>query len=232
LIASVLLVQGLLFFGMAMLQPMTEPLSQGLQDWATRIQLESVRDRMDLLTRLEFEAADPAEKSKATKAIDAYLAEVQLRVNPIKLGFAGSNNPAVKIYTWVDAIAGVVLNTFLIVAAAGLAGLREWGRKLVVVVAGLKLTRIGLFTVAMLGWVLPVQLRAMKAAMGPAINGPKGNAAAGVASEMLAAASTGGVIGWAILASIFPILLIVMLSKARVRAACRQANSSSLSEPL
>lgn len=140
----------------------------------------------------------------------------------------GFSDPKIAQYSWIDALTGIPLNLALIVAGLGLLQMSEWGRKLSIWVAGLKIARIVL---AQGYWIFGVV---------PGFSRQIG----GMASQMVTQAQAGGggggpppidftmlylvmysIIGvFTILAVIiYPIISLVVLRKPGVRAACLPA---------
>lgn len=147
------------------------------------------------------------------------------------MGLKSMEDRRVKIYNTVEVITGLTLNALMILSGAALIGLREWGRKTAIVVAALKLVRLFLLVGVSIFVIVPIQMESMAKDM-PAImvqvKGQPGNPMNKIFSpQMLAAQTAGPVVLNGILASIYPVLLVVKLSKSRVRAACRDDEKPS-----
>ncbi len=225
LFSGVLLALGLWGAASYMITPLMKPMAHWMEAWVERENEESVLRRLDTLTIDLAEAKTPTEVADANLKISRILNQPRPTFAAMTVGMGGMDSPVVRIFSLVDLIVGIALNVALAIAAAGLVGLREWGRKGVIIASALKLAKLVLSSVVMLGWIVPIQMRAMQAQLDPILKAqPAGAPGVPFSATMLAAISTGGTIGWALLASIYPILLLVMLSKPRVRAACRAAS--------
>jgi hypothetical protein len=69
-------------------------------------------------------------------------------------GFAGLGS-IMNRYLLVDLSTGMVLNILMMIAGVGLVLLREWGRKLAIMVAGLKIVRLVILCAVCLTYVIP-----------------------------------------------------------------------------
>lgn len=204
--------------------PLIEPMAEWSTNWVGQVYETTVIRRLDALTLDLANAKTPAEAKVVKDRITNVLSQPPPTVS-MKVGMGGMQSPLVRNFSLVDTFIGFGLNVAMIVGAAGLVGLREWGRKTVVIVAAVKIAKLAVMSVLAVVWILPIQMKAMREGLEPLMrNQPKGAPVGSLTGEMLAAVSMGSTLIWLLLASIYPILLLVMLSKRRVRAACRSAS--------
>ena len=151
-------------------------------------------------------------------------------------GFRTYQDRRVLAYSIVEVTTGLVLNTLLLVSGAGLIGLREWGRKLAVVTAALKLVRLFTLSAVSIAVVVPITAAMMSKDMAPLVaqmkakGGPNNPASMFINPQMFSAQGAGGVVIGLIFASIYPVLLLFQLNKARVKAACQEPMKPESSE--
>lgn len=219
LIASTLLVFNLFSLGFYAASPVLRPLGDRLEKWGSRVVEEQTAKQLELLKK-KAAAAKPADQAKLNAAVIRLQAQ-PFKINSMTFSLSTANTPQVRAYGIADAISGLVLNTAMLLGAIGLVSLKPSGYQTTWWVAWLKLLRIGLLGVLMMGWILPIQLREMRAKLADALPaGAGGRMPAIVSPEGLAATTTSSVIFFGLISMIYPILLIVQLRKARVRAAC------------
>jgi hypothetical protein len=130
--------------------------------------------------------------------------------------------PGLQAYMLTDSITGIVFNVLLVVSGIGLLGFKEWGRTLALWTAGLKIVRL----VAIYGcWfplvLAPVFVQRFKEMFGEMAAAPGGPPPAQM-NQML---QTMGVvysaysIGFMLLGCIYPVLVAILLTRPRVKAA-------------
>jgi hypothetical protein len=142
-------------------------------------------------------------------------------------------------YYWTEVSSGVLLNIAMIVAGAGLVAMAEWGRRLALGVAWLKILRLTAIMIITLVVILPMtteRTKRMFDKMEAQIK-TKGGAGPGVgfsASMSQATAVFGAVssVGTAVLGSIYPALALWFLTRPGARAACaRRSPPGERKEP-
>lgn len=133
--------------------------------------------------------------------------------------------PGVQGYMIADALSGIALNVLMIISGIGLLALKEWGRLVAVWVAAIKVIRLvaiyGYFALAVAP-VMAQQFRAMFEEMAKAAPpGPKAPSPEELAqiSTVMGATMTGTAIGMIVLGSIYPVVVLILLTRARVKAA-------------
>ncbi|CAN5892966.1 hypothetical protein BH23PLA1_BH23PLA1_07750 [soil metagenome] len=144
-------------------------------------------------------------------------------------GFAmlsmGFQLPALTYWSWADSTTSILFNSLMIVAGVGLLRLRSWGRSLGLWVAGLKIVRL----VVIWGlWILVVtpemaeqlgntvdEMMAQQGGPGPP---------PGMFKMMYAVMYSAMGVAMILLGSIYPAIVIWLLRKPGVKAACRPAD--------
>lgn len=229
LFAGPLLAGCLLMLGAYAVTPISRQLSVRVERFVSRLADEAMRRQRNRLAVDEITAETPQDRAKVTAALARMDAQPFKPANPMALGFAAMDSPVAMWYGLLGEVAGAILNALLILGGAGLVGLSDRGRRITVWACALKLVRLVIFVVVMLGWILPIQIRTMKAVMGPAMAqaqaraggpGPGGPAMVAMSPEGFAAMTTSWVVAFAVLAAVYPTLVLIQLSRPRVKAAC------------
>jgi hypothetical protein len=178
----------------------------------------------------ELKTKEAAAKSAEEKAdFEQERADLERRVAPdlSVMGdfneMTGMSDRRVLAYYAVTLVTGIILNILMIVAGAGLMRLTEWGRRMGILVAELKIVRWLLITVVSMVLILPISLdrsQKMMAKMNPQGRGtgaPFGFSDAARLGAIVGAVTT---IFSAIISSIYPALTIWFLTRPPARAAC------------
>jgi hypothetical protein len=138
----------------------------------------------------------------------------------------GMNDWRVFTYYVTELAAAIILNVLMIIAGAGLIGLTAWGRRLAILVAELKIVRQFLMVVVSMALILPISLdrtQKMYAKMEAQMKVGRGAAMPMPLSEIARMGAIAGAVMTvfgAVLASIYPALLIWFLTRPPARAAC------------
>jgi hypothetical protein len=143
---------------------------------------------------------------------------------------------SLQVFTIADFISGLIFNILLLVSGFGLVRYKEWGRQLGLWVAALKIVRLivlyGFLIVVVVPRVTQIftsMVQEMAEQMPKA--GPPGQRAPGAAelaqmSTMMQAMYTGLAVGMILLGSIYPIIVLILLSRPRVKAACASTGTA------
>jgi len=205
-------------------------LDQFMQEAQTTLQdqtAESEQEVQDLI--LQEEAAEnederavlKAEREAAERELDQRKSAPQAfpgMVNP----FAMARDPRLLVFGIVNESAGLILNVLLVISGVGLIKLKEWGRKLSLWAAGLKLGRlvvVAVYQVVVIAPLMAGQMKGMMDAMAQQA-GPGAPPMGGFAAMMAGMQSAAAVAGF-IFASIYPIVVLVCLTRQSARAACQ-----------
>jgi hypothetical protein len=147
--------------------------------------------------------------------------------------------------TAVDAIAGLILNALFVASGIGLVMLKEWGRKIALWVAGVKLVRLAIFLAVFILVVIPSIVRMLDGMFGQitAISAQQAAAQGKAAPPALppqaraTMVQTAGImyssfaVVYVILALIYPGILLWMLTRPGAIAACQRRSWSGKPEP-
>jgi hypothetical protein len=181
---------------------------------------------------------DTAKTEEEKRSLKAQREVVEATPTPDMSGMSdltGMNvysDPRLAFYYFSEVGAGIVLNILMIVAGAGLLGLANWGRRLSLWVAWLKILRWLAMTVALLVLVLPITTERMQQAF-EKINAQAQAAGGGRApampttdfARMTAIAGAVFAVMVAFAAVIYPVLTLWFLTRPRAVAACLPATS-------
>jgi hypothetical protein len=187
-------------------------------------------DRQQKLQELQkrAQAADNAKEKAAIQAQELALKGQPLPKMPDMTKF--TQDPVYQLYGIVDVVTSLILNVLMIVCGIGLVRYAEWGRQLGLWVAALKIVRLvvlyGFFIVV----VVPRLTRAITsmfqemveqmAKAGPPAKGMPGPAQMAQMGTSLGIMYTASAIGVVLLGVIYPIIVLILLSRPRVKAAC------------
>jgi hypothetical protein len=231
---SVLLLCNLIQGGFYVAAPMIKNLVETWQVQLNATFKTQAETREAELKRRVVAAKTEADKAQAQADLDAYLAQPKPNVSTMTMGFQGMEDRRIRAYAYTEMLSGIVLNTLMIVSGAALLSLKAWGRKWAVAIAGIKLARLAALVTVSIAMVIPLQVKAMEGQMQGAMaqvkaapGGAKVPALAFMTPQAMSAMSTAGVILNAIAAAIYPAMVLVMLTKARVKAACRDPKPRS-----
>jgi hypothetical protein len=109
------------------------------------LQAHVTKDHEEALAKLKG-LEDSAETEEEREVYRAGRASLE-KQGPIKtvtsdVMMSAYNDPKLPMFAWLDSLTSVPLNLALIVSGLGLIQMQEWGRKLALWVAGLKILRI------------------------------------------------------------------------------------------
>ncbi|MDB5353215.1 MAG: hypothetical protein JWN86_4462 [Planctomycetota bacterium] len=197
-------------------------------------QIETSRkNKLDTLKRAVAAATAEPEKAKAQAAVAEFEALPKPPLNSMTMGFSASEDRRIVAFNLFDIAIAMILNLVMLISGVGLLRLKEGGRRAAVFVAGTKLVKLAIFLIVSLAFLIPLQSKLMEAEIAPVraqIQGQPGGASAAffMTPQVMAAISTSSVVLFVIIAAIYPILVLVMLTKPRVKAACQTAKASGL----
>jgi hypothetical protein len=146
------------------------------------------------------------------------------------MGFNVFSDVRIAIYTFSELISGMILNVLMVISGVGLLGLAEWGRRLAISVAWLKIIRWVAMIVVTLVLILPITVQKVQK-MTDSIQAQvqvqtKSGGRAPPPMPMMYLkmfASIAGAVSMiftALIASIYPVLSIWFLTRPPARAAC------------
>ncbi len=235
LFGSLLLLCGICWSLNLMMQSAMGPM-MAMQQQQVQQALEAERQRkLQELQELENAAQDEKEKATLKAKQNALKAQPQPKM-PDMTKF--TQDVAFQGYAIADVVTGLVLNILMVVSGIGLVGLKEWGRRTAIWVAALKIVRLvalyGFFALA----VVPVMVKqftsmfqemfeemAKAAPPGQRIPGP---AEMGQMGTVMGVMMTAFAIGMIIFGAIYPVIVLILLSRPRVKAACAHPASDLL----
>lgn len=211
------------FYGKVMVAQQNQVTQQALGTFEANQKAELA----DVETR-EKSAKTPEEKAALAAERDAIQRRPKPFVPDMTVGFKIARHPAMVVYSWSDVATGLPLNIVMLVAGIGLINLKRWGRTLALWVAGLKLVRIAILLAASVMIVSPLATREIDKLFGDMVKQAQRQNPASSArvqqtlrtmSVVVGATMTGGYIVYFVLAAIYPMITLRVLSKPGVRAA-------------
>jgi cell division protein FtsB len=204
-------------------------------------QMKAENDEKIVELKKKEEAAKTEEEKQDLKA-ERELVEKRNQVDLSEFGnLMGTNimnDPRAAAFYYGEILAAIVLNVLMIVAGAGLLGLTEWGRRLGILVAQLKILRWIVMTALTMTIVLPISMEVTQKAMKAVeVQMKMQGGARATPFPMTEFARIGVIIGavWivftAIVASVYPAMMWWYLSRPAARAACMDRPKPELPEP-
>lgn len=205
------------------------------------------RQMIEDLRAREQSAPDGAEKARVGKVrLDLESASPRLD-RQVDFRRVNGDLPWLARYLWADVLTGPVLNLLMIVAGAGLVPRKRWGRKLAVWVAAMKVLRLIGLSAFLAFVVVPHMTRTaaefartevgeamLRAAMDPSGNRqgalalPSSRLSPAEFVQVLSAFGTSYAILTLAFGVIYPVVVLVVLNRADVRAAAREADPPRL----
>jgi hypothetical protein len=221
--AGLLLLCGLWQIVNVALQSTMAPMMAGQQAQAQKAMEQQRQAELRDLQQREKASKDPQEKA-ALQAQEKALQAQPVPNLPDMTQFM--NNPRTKTFTLADAATGMLLNILLLVSGIGLLKYREWGRVTALWVAALKIVRLialySFFIVAIVPDAVQQFRRIfeeMAKAGPPGQKGPGPEQFATFATAMGIAMTVYGIL-MILIGSIYPLVVLILLTRPRVKAAC------------
>jgi hypothetical protein len=137
----------------------------------------------------------------------------------------GSRMQGMMVWTGLGAVLGLGLNLLLIASGVGLVQRVEWGRRLGLWAAGLKMPLVVVMQLLWLVWIVPSLSRAIGESVGGMLNAQGGGMPANMPNmtQLYAVIYTLWGVFVLVAGSIYPIILLVMLRRPGLKAACEPA---------
>jgi len=199
----------------------------------TQVKAEQDRAKAERDTKIadlkKQEAEAKTEEEKKILAQERKDAENEKTVSAPFMDFSSMNPMADKriaVYYAIEVSAAVILNVLMIVSGAALMGLTEWGRRLAIRVAQLKIARWIAMTITQMVLVLPIMMETSQKAMASLeaqVKARPGGATMPAMNQFVQIGmifSAIGMIFVAAIACIYPALAWWYLNRPPARAAC------------
>ncbi|MEJ7639820.1 MAG: hypothetical protein WKF75_18075 [Singulisphaera sp.] len=224
--ACLVLLFVVLQIGMTFLAPMLIQFAQ-ISVREARAKAEASRkQQIDTLKADEAAAGTEEEKERIRGQIKAIEARPQPAGPDMNALVGQMDNPVMRAYTWTDIGTALILNALMLASGIGLLRLKERARRLAIWVGGLKIARLAGLMLIQMVFILPLTTkmqREMFAEMGA--SGAPNAQAMQTTAKMAAAAGMAMNLILAVLAMIWPIVMIVLLTRPGSRAACLAAST-------
>jgi predicted Holliday junction resolvase-like endonuclease len=173
---------------------------------------------------------DAAKTKEEKEAIEDEREAVERSTSPMISAIVGeamgvANDPRIVIYGIVETIGGIVLNVLMIASGIGLLRMAEWGRRLALGVAWLKMLRWLTIVVFTLVVVVPITTEMTQKVMQEVEKQAKAKSGTGspipmaTFAQFAAIASAVTTVMSAIVAIIYPVLSLIFLTRPATRAA-------------
>jgi hypothetical protein len=204
------------------MQPIMGPMFQA-QHQAAMSELQAQHERrIDRLRQEEKEATTPEEKAAIRTRRTAEEARPLPKVPDFTEFFRDTRFLA---YGIVDTLGGIILNIGLLIAGIGLVRLRNWGRVMSLWVAALKIVCATCLLAILLVWAIPAMVEKFRQMIEEmAASSPPGMPPAAINQMMTFITYVWA--AWAVImyvvALIYPIVILVALTRRSVIAACTE----------
>jgi hypothetical protein len=227
---ALLLLCGICFGLSLAMQLAMGPMFAGQQQQIQQMLEADRRQKLQELQDLEQAAQDEKEKA----AIQARQKALQAQPIPKMPDMAKfTQDMGLQAYGIADVVTGLILNILMVISGVGLVSLKEWGRRLGLCVAILKIVRlIALYSIFILVVVPNITKTFMSmfqemfeemAKVAPPGQRVPGAAEMGQMGTGLGIMFTAYAIGMIILGVIYPIIVLILLSRPQAKAACAPA---------
>jgi len=222
---------GLQLFAQMTLAPMFTAQSQ------QQMQAALIAERQQQVQRLRDQ--EKAAKSDEEKAeLQTQIKNLEAMPPPKMPDFTkvyGTDDPRVVGYWITDFVSGMILNLLLLISGIGLLTVKEWGRKLGVWVAGLKIVRLlALYGFAIIVIVPLTTERIIQMMKEMQENFPPGPQKAAPSLEEMATVMgtmmTVSFVATIVLGAIYPVVALIVLTRPSVKAACTMPPSDDYQE--
>lgn len=191
----------------------------------------SRKQRIDGLRADEAAAESEAEKERIRGEIRAIEARPVSTGPDMKALMVRMDTPIIRAYSWTDMGTALILNALMLASGVGLLRLKERARRLALWVGGLKLARLLVLLLIQMVFILPISMKMqqdMIAQMGE--SGAPHASAVQMTAKMGAAAGMAMIVVTTAFAMVWPILMIVLLTRPGSRAACLAASNRPTAE--
>lgn len=203
--------------------------------------------RAEQVAALEADAAKSASEAEK-QAIEAQVTVLKSKPRMPQTMFNSfvpslMKDRTLMTYQFADYLTGLVLNIVMLISGIGLLGLKEWARKLALWLAGVKILRHFVLAAVSILVVIPAthertkkmmeQVDAEMKASAPGggnvgVNAPQGMIQVIAMMDAMKSLAAIGPIVYALFAIIWPVVVLIMLNRPSVRAACLAADLNRL----
>ncbi len=224
--ASLVLLFVVVQAGMTLLAPMLMEFAQSSVREA-QAKVEAARkQQIDAMKAEEAAAGTEEEKGRIRGQIKAIEAQPRPAGPDMKALMGQMDNPVIRAYTWTDIGTSLILNALMLASGIGLLRLKERARRLAIWVGGLKIARLVALMLIQLVFILPLTTKLQREMIvGMGAGGAPNAQAAQTTAKMAAAAGVAMNLVLTVLAMIWPIVMIVLLTRPGSRAACLAAST-------
>ena len=187
-------------------------------------QAKLAQDLVAQRDRLRGEEA-AASDEKVRSEIRIRREEVESEIVPLKPSIAGDarfREPRYITHFVADLASGLILNVLMLASGVGLVFRKAWGRSLAVAVAYVKCARLTALAISMVLVVVPIA-KGLVVFLEHEMPAPGVESVASVVGFLLIFPAGAKVL----LGSIYPLVMIVVLGRREVRAACRPFRSTT-----
>lgn len=227
---SLLLLCSVCYAASLSMQSAMAPMFAGQQAQFQEIQEAERRQKLLELERLEQAAENEIEKA------DIQAKHKALKDQPLlKMPDMGKfmQESSFQAYGMADVATALVLNILMVASGIGLVSFREWGRRLAIWVAVIKIVRLLVLSTVFISVVVPNLTKAFTGMFQEmfnemAKNPPPGQHIPGAAeiAQMgsgITVMYTASAIGMLVLGIIYPVIVLILLLQPRVKTACAGA---------
>jgi uncharacterized protein YbjQ (UPF0145 family) len=191
-------------------------------------QQAQLKAQMKVFDEREKAATTEEEKKAIQQERDAAVANQPVSVK-VDMSAATDvlKDPTIMGFSYLQMVTGIILSVILLISGIGLIRLLPWGRSLAVAWAGLQIVQIVLLTGISLAYVQPIQAANQEKMLAKMEADAKAPGAPPVMAESIklnrAMSSSGATaimaVGTAVVGMIYPVIVLILLSRPGARAA-------------
>jgi hypothetical protein len=235
LFSLLLLGCGVVNLGTMLAMPLIQRMLQNVETTAREQAQARQKATIDKL-EADIKTIEDPEQKKPLEAQLESLKQQQVQKGPmIGVPFKLMTQPTLRAFFLTDYATAVVVNGMMLASGLGLLALKEWGRKLALWTAGIKIFRLAALILVNILIVLPISMVEVKNMMeqisGQGNGNPNSKQFVGMFQSLMDAMQT---LVWVfapiafLLAIAFPIIVIVVLTRPASKAACLSPEKSEL----
>jgi hypothetical protein len=227
---------GINFLVQAAMAPMVDGMQENAQEMMSA---QAKKAREEKLAELK-EQAQAATTEEERAEIETQIEEQELE-EPVKMPkmdmLAVYRDPQIIGYMWTDLISMVVLNVLLFASGLGLLAAKAWARKLAIWTAALKIVRLIAVYGFFIAVVVPIYARLMGKMMEDMANMPRRPGAPAMppmgqtVGTIYGVAMSVGAVLMILAGIVYPIIVLWVLTRPKVKAACGEPSALRPVEP-
>jgi hypothetical protein len=222
---------GISFLLQVAMAPMTEGYQNAMQE-AMSAQAEQEREqKIDSLKEQVEAATSDDDRARIEAEIDELQQQEPVEIPKFDM-MAAYRDPQIIGFMWTDLITALVLNILLFVSGLGLLAAKAWARKLAIWTAALKIVRLVTLYGYSIAVVVPIyaqkmsqMMEQMTASMPKRPGAPAMPPMGQTLGTFYGVAMSAGAVLMILVGVIYPIVVLWVLTRPKVKAACGETSA-------